>query len=91
MNSWLQQMHPQLYLELDGLRKGHPSGRDNGRWIAETQGKLDACTLLKDAPTDVERINEVRRMLNSKPMSDVVQNYLEYYKIGASNFLDKCT
>ena len=91
MNAWLQRMHSQLYSELDSLKTGHPSNRDNGRWIAETQGKLDACTLLKDTPIDTLRIDEVRRTLDSNPSSDIERRHLDHYKMGIAYLLDACT
>lgn len=87
MNSWLQQMYTRLYTELDSLHAGHPSGRDNGRWIAETEGKLDACTLLKDTKIDSQRIDEVRKIFDGKPLSEVEEMYIEHYKNGATSFI----
>jgi len=91
MNSWLQKMHSKLYSELDSLQVGHPSGRDNGRWIAEVQGKLDACTLLKDTPIDALRIDEVRRAFDSESPSNIEQKYIEHYRKGVSDFINDVT
>ena len=91
MNSWLQQTHSRLYSELDSLQTGHPSGRENGRWIAETQGKLDACTLLKDSPVEAQRIDIVRRTFDGKPHSDVDEQHIQHYRKGAIDFLESCS
>jgi hypothetical protein len=91
MNLWLQQMQSNLYSELDSLNAGHVSGRDNGRWIAEVQGKLDACTLLKDTSITNQRIDEVRWMFDGEPVSDVAQKYIEHYRKGALRFITDVT
>lgn len=91
MNSWLQQMHSKLYSELDPLQADHPSGRDNSRWIVEVQGKLDACTLLKDTAISSQRIDEVRRMFEGEPISNIEQKHLENYRKGAIDFIGNIT
>lgn len=91
MNAWLQKMHSKLYSELDSLQVGHPSGRDNERWIAEVQGKFDACTLLKDTVISSQSIDEVRRMFDGEPMSNVTQKHIVHYKKGAYDFIDDVT
>jgi len=91
MNSWLQQMHSKLYSELDSLQVSHTSGRDNGRWIAEVQGRLDACTMLKDTPINAVRINEVRREFDSESPSNIEKKHIEHYRKGAIDFIDDVT
>ena len=88
MNDWLQKNYFRLYEDLDSLKKGHPSGRDNGRWTAEIQGKLDACTLLKDTNINNLNIDEIRRVFDGQPLSEVDKSHHHHYKDGANKFID---
>ena len=90
MNDWLEGEHRRLYGELDTLKAGHASGRDNAEWIAETQGKLDACTVLKATPITAARIDDAAAYIREKEARDVPKMYADNYHAGADSFFDVC-
>jgi hypothetical protein len=90
MNEWLQRKLVYLYSEFDGLKRPHVSGRSNVKFLAEVQGKLDACERLKDSHVDAGLIKKIRSLLSKEHGCKVEPGSIEFYRRGVNEFLDEC-
>lgn len=90
INQWLNRQYSRLYSEIDSLEGKHPSGRDNAPWAAEIQGKLDACTMLKDTPVNQEKLKAVAQKFENSLPEGISKENMGMYRKGAQNFIVSC-